>query len=187
MKLKSVVLALVALSLPLVVRAAMRNDKEGETLRTVAAVDLKRYTGQWYEIARLPNRFQKTCAGEVTANYSLRADGRINVVNRCRKRNDKWEEAEGVARVVNNSTNAQLEVRFAPSFLSFLPFVWGDYWIVDLAPDYSYAAVGDPSRKYFWVLARTPQMDDRTYKAILERAAAQGFDTGRVVKTRQTN
>ena len=175
------------MALPLIARSVTRKGGERETLRTVPTVDLKRYAGQWYEIARLPNRFEKNCAGEVTANYSLRDDGRISLVNRCRKTNNKWQEAEGVARVVNKNRNAQLEVRFAPSFLSFLPLVWGDYWIIDLAPDYSYAAVGDPTRKYFWVLARTPQMDDATYKAILERAAAQGFDTGRVVKTRQMN
>ncbi|MEJ7575487.1 MAG: lipocalin family protein [Pyrinomonadaceae bacterium] len=187
MKRKTIAFALLVISLPLIARSITRKGSERETLRTVSSVDLKRYTGQWYEIARLPNRFEKNCAGEVTANYTLRDDGRINVVNRCRKTNDNWQEAEGVARVVNKSTNAQLEVRFAPSFLSFLPFVWGDYWIVDLAPDYSYAAVGDPGRKYFWILARAPQMDDATYKDILERAAAQGFDINRVVKTRQMN
>ncbi len=110
----------------MIARSITRKGSERETLRTVSSVDLKRYTGQWYEIARLPNRFEKNCAGEVTANYTLRDDGRINVVNRCRKTNDEWEEAEGVARIVNKTTNAQLEVRFAPSFLSFLPFVWGD-------------------------------------------------------------
>ncbi len=187
MKRKTVAFALLVISLPLIARSITRKGGERETLRTVPTVDLKRYTGQWYEIARLPNRFEKNCAGEVTANYSLRGDGRINVVNRCRKQNGKTQEAEGVARVVNKNTNAQLEVRFAPSFLSFLPFVWGDYYIVDLAPDYSYAVVGDPSRKNFWILSRTPQMDDAAHKEIIERAAAQGFDTGRVVQTRQMN
>lgn len=165
-----------------VVRASNRDER---SLRVVESVDLERYAGRWYEIARLPNRFEEDCAGDVTADYTLRPDGKIDVVNRCHKTNGKREIAKGVARVADKATNAKLEVRFAPEFLSFLPQVWGDYQIIELATDYSYAVVGDPPRKYLWVLARTPQLDEAIYQKAVERAQAQGFDVTRLIKTMQ--
>ncbi len=174
----------IALSVAALSRSQNRNGRQ--ELRVVPSVDLARYAGRWYEIARLPNRFQRSCAGEVTANYTLRDDGKVTVVNECRRQNGNTIRAEGLARPTRHNSTAKLEVRFAPSFLSFLPLVWGDYWIVDLASNYSYAVVGTPDRRYFWILSRTPQMDDATYQGIVSRAAAQNFDTSRVVRTRQT-
>lgn len=155
------------------------------TVKTVAEVDLDRYAGRWYEISRLPNRFQRGCAGNVTADYGVRADGRIDVVNRCSTTDGEEKRAAGVARIVDRATRAKLEVRFAPAILSFLPMVWGDYWIIDLAPDYSYAVVGEPSRKYLWVLSREPTLEDATYRGILERIEAQGYDPNDTVPTPQ--
>lgn len=163
------------------------NEQDERSLRVVESVDLKRYAGRWYEVARLPNKFEEDCASDVTAEYTLRDDGKLGVVNRCLKQTGKIEEAKGVARVADKTTNAKLKVRFAPGFLSFLPQVWGDYQIIDLAPDYAYAVVGDPPRKYLWILSRTPQLDDATYKQAVNSAAAQGFDTSRLVKTKQTS
>jgi len=161
-------------------------EKPAQPLRVVPAVDLEQYMGSWYEIARLPNRFQKECAGEVIATYTLREDGRIGVVNQCRKEDGRIQRAEGVARVADErEPNTKLEVRFAPSFLSFLPFVWGSYWILDLAPDYRYAVVGEPDRKYLWILSRTPQMDDATYEEIGARLADLGYDTEKLTRTQQ--
>lgn len=152
---------------------------------TVASVDLDRYAGRWYEIARFPNRFQKSCAGEVTADYTRREDGRLRVVNRCRRANGSVIEASGVARVAaKDGSNAKLQVRFAPAWLSFLP-VWGDYWVLELADDYSHALVGDGGRDYLWILAREPQMDPGTYDDLVARAAAKGFDTARLQRTDQ--
>ena len=112
-------------------------------------VDLARYAGHWYEIARLPNRFQEQCAGDVAATYTPRPDGRVTVVNECRKADGQTTRAEGVARRADEKGPAsRLKVRFAPAVLSFLPFVWGDYWILELDREYGYAVVGDPSRKY---------------------------------------
>lgn len=108
-------------------------------VRTVPRVDLQKYVGVWHEIARYPNRFQKHCDRNVTAEYSILADGRIRVVNRCLRTDGSQSEAVGVARVVDSATNAKLKVRFAPSWLKMFPFVWGDYWIIALADDYSYA------------------------------------------------
>jgi apolipoprotein D and lipocalin family protein len=162
-------------------------------LMTIAAplptqdwVDLARYAGRWYEIARLPNRFQEQCAGDVAATYTLRTDGRVTVVNECRRKDGTVTRAEGVARRAEaRGPASRLKVRFAPAFLSFLPFVWGDYWIVDLDRDYRYAVVGDPSRRYLWILSRRPQMDEATYASLTDRARAFGFDTSRILRTPQ--
>lgn len=154
-------------------------------VRTVDAVDLDRYLGDWFEIARYPNRFQDKCVGDVRASYAKRPDGRLDVINRCRVADGSLIDARGVARVVDARTRARLKVRFAPGWLSFLPFVWGDYWILGLADDYSWAVVGSPDRDYLWILARTPALDERTYAAALDVARANGFDTGRLVRTSQ--
>ncbi|HEX7317247.1 MAG TPA: lipocalin family protein [Pyrinomonadaceae bacterium] len=158
--------------------------KEKEPLRVVPSVDLPRYAGLWYEVARLPNRFEEKCAGDVTAEYTLKGANRIKVVNRCRKRDGRMSEAVGDAKLADRKgPNSRLKVRFAPSFLSFLPFVWGDYQIIELAPDYSYAVVGAPDRKYLWVLSRNPRMDEATYLRLLEAARAQGFDVSKMIRT----
>ena len=156
-------------------------------LRVVPEVDLARYAGQWYEVARFPNRFQKRCAGEVAAQYTLQPSGKISVLNRCRLENGGQIQAEGVARVVGKGQpNSILKVRFAPAFLSFIPQVWGDYQIIALSPDYTHALVGDPTREYLWILSRSPQMDDATYNRLVEEARAQDFDVTRLQKTRQS-
>lgn len=145
-------------------------------VQTVEKVDLARYLGTWYEIASFPQSFQAGCTA-TTATYSLRDDGEIDVLNRCRK-GDEETSAVGRARVVDRATNARLEVSF------FRPF-WGDYWIVDLADDYGYAVVGHPSRDYLWILSRTPTLPEETYARILTRLGAQGYDTSRLVRTLQ--
>jgi apolipoprotein D and lipocalin family protein len=158
-----------------------------QTLEVVPTVDLSRYAGKWYEIARLPNRFQKRCAGEVTAEYSLSGD-QLAVVNQCRLNDGQTDQAKGTARLANkNGPTSKLEVRFAPAWLSWLPAVWGDYWVIDLAPDYSYSVVGTPDRKYLWVLSRTPKMDEELYQSIIKQAAGKGFDVSRLIKTRQAS
>lgn len=148
-------------------------------LQTVPQVDLGRYLGTWYEVASFPQGFQKGCTGS-TANYSLRDDGTLRVVNRCRLDSLDGPEkvAEGLARVVDPKTNARLEVSF------FRPF-WGDYWIVQLEPDYRYAVVGHPSRDYLWILSRTPTLDEATYAGILEKLEADGFPLERLQRTAQ--
>ena len=153
-------------------------------VQTVPFVDLNRYAGDWFEIARFENRFQRQCVGDVTANYARRPDGRIDVVNRCRTA-DGQTEARGVARLVDEQTHAKLKVRFAPVWLSWLPPVWGDYWIIGLASDYTWAVVGDPCRQYLWILARTPRLDAESMAAARTAAQANGFDVERLVQTPQ--
>lgn len=151
--------------------------------RTVESVDLQRYVGRWYEVARFPNRFQKNCASDVAATYATRPDGRIDVLNRCRRADGSTIDAAGIARRPDgDTTNAKLEVRFAPAWLSFLP-VWGDYWILDLADDYTWAIVGDRKREYLWFLSRTPAVPDERFEAMKASAKAQGFDVALLRKT----
>jgi len=138
-----------------------------------------RYLGTWYEIASFPQSFQRGCTA-TTATYTLRDDGQLDVINRCRlgSPDGKAKEARGRARVVDRVTNAKLDVSF------FRPF-WGPYWIIDLAQDYSYAVVGHPGRDYLWILSRTPTMGDDTYQRILARLRAQRYETSRLVRTVQ--
>lgn len=154
-------------------------------LDVVDRVDLERYEGRWYEIARLPNRFQRQCVSDVSAEYRLRDDGRVGVTNRCRRDDGDFAEASGVARLSDpDGPQGALEVRFAPAWLSFLPFVWGDYRILVLGPDYDHALIGSDNRRYLWVLSRADEMDDALLGRLLERARDQGFDTQNVILTR---
>jgi apolipoprotein D and lipocalin family protein len=148
-------------------------------LQTVPTVEVNRYLGTWYEISSFPQRFQKGC-NATTANYSLRSDGEIEVINRCNKDalNGPEDVAQGRARVVDKTTNARLEVSF------FRPF-WGDYWIIDLGENYEYAVVGNPSRDYLWILSRTPTLEAAIYDGILERLTKQGYEPSRLVLTAQ--
>ena len=154
-------------------------------VQPVATIDLERYLGRWYEIARFPNRFQEKCTGNVTAQYARRDDGRLDVRNACAT-NEGTVETNGVARRADKRGPAsRLEVRFAPAILSFLPAVWGDYWILDIAPDYSTAVVGSPDRQYLWFLSRTPYVDQATYARMVGVARSQGFDVERLQRTPQ--
>jgi apolipoprotein D and lipocalin family protein len=148
-------------------------------LEVVPHVDIPRYLGTWYEIATIPQRFQKGCVG-VTAHYSLRSDGDIDVVNVCRQGtlNGKERSVRGKAWIVDRTTNAKLKVRF------FWPFA-GAYWIIELDKDYQWAVVGHPNRNYLWILNRTPQMDGAIYEKLLKRIAAKGYDLSRIKKTLQ--
>ncbi len=148
-------------------------------LEVVRRVDLNRYLGTWYEIATIPQRFQKDCVG-VTATYTLRDDGKIDVLNTCRKKtlDGELKTAKGKAWVVDKKTNAKLKVQF------FWPFR-GDYWIIELAPEYQYAVVGHPNRKYLWILCRTPQMDEELYQDLVQRIANKGYDPSLIKRTLQ--
>lgn len=176
--------AAVALVAATTLQPAAARAQTPPAVRAVPFVDLDRYAGDWFEIARFPNRFQRQCLGDVRATYSRRPDERVDVVNRCRTAEGETE-ARGVARIVDDQTFAKLKVRFAPVWLSWLPMVWGDYWIVGLAPDYSWAVVGDPGRDYLWILARAPHLDDESTARARAAARDNGFDVDRLVPTSQ--
>lgn len=148
--------------------------------RPVPQLDLKRYAGTWHEIAHLPMFFQRKCADTITADYTLQRDGTVLVRNACRQRDGTLARSLGVARPVPGTPGA-LQVRFAPQWLAWLPAVWADYWVIELDPEYQWAVVGGPSRKYLWVLSRRPAMDRALFEAIRARAAQRGYRVERLV------
>ncbi|MEI6560366.1 MAG: lipocalin family protein [Rhodospirillaceae bacterium] len=147
-----------------------------EPLAAIAKLDLPRYLGTWHEITKYPNRFQKKCVSDTSADYSLQSDGSVRVVNRCKMADGAAAEAIGQAVQTGGPDSPKLQVRFAPWWLSFLPMVWGDYWVVDLDETYRLAAVSEPSRKYLWVLSRTSTVDAAAYRDLLKRLESKGFD-----------
>ena len=175
-------LIIILLSLTIVGYA---QNSDVNPVTTVDSVDLNKYKGKWFEIARYPNRFQKQCIGEVTATYELKKSNTVRVINECLKKNGKTEKAAGKAKIVDKTSNAKLKVRFAPSWLSWLPQVWGKYWILDLDEDYTYAVVGDPGRDYLWILSRESTLDTATYEDILDKVEKMGFNPAKLVKTPQ--
>jgi apolipoprotein D and lipocalin family protein len=174
----------VALAASVTLRPIPAHAQPPAPIRAVASVDLDRYVGDWFEIARLPNRFQRECVGDVRATYVRRPDGLLDVVNRCTTAKGETE-ARGLARIVDEKSFAKLKVRFAPAWLSWLPMVWGDYWIIGLAPDYSWAVVGEPGRDYLWILARAPKLDDESMTAARSAARDNGYNVERLVMTPQ--
>lgn len=151
----------------------------------VQALDLQRYGGQWHEIAHLPMFFQRNCTAAITATYAPRSDGRMEVRNACQRRDGKRLVSEAIARPVAGKPG-QLQVRFAPAWLGWLPMVWADYWVVELDPDYRWAVVGGPSHKYLWILSRTPVMPRAQFDALRERAARRGYPVERLIQAGAT-
>jgi len=167
------------LAMGLIMLGCSATAKDKPPLTVVDRVDLERYLGKWYEIASYPAWFQKGCTGS-TAEYSLLPEGKIRVINRCRKDSldGPLKESKGKAEVADTATNAKLKVWF------FWPFK-GNYWIIDLSPDYQWAVVGEPSREYLWILSRTPLMEEAVYQGILERLPQKGYDPARLQRTPQ--
>lgn len=141
------------------------------------AVDIQRYLGRWYELARFEQSFQRDCDG-VTADYALRDDGKISVINRCRKPDGTMDEARGKAKVVEGANGAKLKVSF------FGPF-YGDYWVLDRGASYEWAIVGEPSGRYLWLLHREAEPGEVVRDAMIARARALGYDTALLRLTQQ--
>lgn len=165
------------------VRARDKDSDRGEPI-PVDSVDLGKYAGTWYEIARIPNSFQSKCAMNTTATYVLRKDGRIDVLNRCVGSDGKVNVAKGVAEVVDAKTTAKLKVSFVK--ILGINLFWGDYWVIGLDREYRYAVVGTPSRKYGWILSRTQTLSNEEREAIDNILIKQGYDPEDFVPTEQT-
>jgi apolipoprotein D and lipocalin family protein len=174
---KKEVLATTAVLGVVVIAALLLLHEQDEDLETVKYVELDRFLGKWYEIAAFPQKFEKDCS-HTSAEYSLNKNGTLHVKNSCIK-DGKINIVEGKAFVSDTITNAKLSVQF------FWPFR-GEYWIIGLAHDYSYAVVGHPSRDYLWILGREPKMDAQTYRYVLALAAYKGFDVRKLVMTKQS-
>ena len=167
---------MMCLGLLAAVLCACRSSARVSTLDVVPSVDLNRYIGIWYEIARYPNSFQPEDCVATTATYALREDGKISVLNKCRKGSPDGPEksAQGKAWVVDTATNARIKVQF------FWPFS-GDYWIIQLGEQYEYAVVGHPDRTYLWILSRTPKIEPELYAHIIARLKQQGYDPSKLL------
>lgn len=166
------------LVLPLLLAAPGHGELQapdrGTAVTPVPSLDLNRYAGHWYEIARIPNRFQRQCARRTVARYQLRSDGRLGVLNQCVKRNGNVDQATGVARVIDPVSHSRLQVSLV-SLLGWRPF-WGDYWVIGLDPDYRWAVVGSPDRRYGWVLARTRALAAPAMADVAAVLVRNGYD-----------
>jgi len=157
----------------------------GSQVKAISEFDVSRYMGTWYEIAKLPNWFQRKCVQGTQARYKISGPTQIEVNNKCTTASGEEIQAIGLARPNGSGLPAQLEVRFAPEWTAWLPMVWGAYWVLDLDTDYQLAAVGDPSKSYLWILSRTPLVSAERYEAVLKRLSLMGFDVTKLEKTRQ--
>lgn len=168
---------------PAVLRRIQLNNQT-EPL-TVSALDLERYLGKWYEIARLPQRHEPADYTDINATYSMNPEGTVRVDNRARNGHGGAEESVGEASIVEGSGNAKLEVSFLPEGLKWLPFTKGDYWVLRIDEDYQTALVGTPNRKYLWLLSRAPSIDPNTRQSFLDTAVQQGFELSALIDTPQ--
>ena len=175
---RGLIVVLWAILLPLVSFAQ-------QPVKSIAELDISRYMGTWYEIAKLPNWFQRKCIQGTQAQYKILGPQKIEVTNKCNTATGEEIKAVGVARPNSSGQVAQLEVRFAPDWTAWLPLVWGTYWVLDLDPDYQLAAVGDPTRSYLWILSRSPVVSGTQYESLLQRLKVMGFDITKLEKTRQ--
>ena len=178
MRIRCLTFTLMAAMLPLVCMAQSQ-------VKSIPEFDVSRYMGTWYEIAKLPNWFQRKCVQGTQARYKVLGPTQIEVNNKCTTASGEETQAIGLARPNGSGRPAQLEVRFAPEWTAWLPMVWGAYWVLDLDAEYQLAAVGDPSKSYLWILSRTPQVSAERYDAVLQRLNVMGFDITKLEKTRQ--
>ncbi len=172
-----------AAAVALAVAAAL--PAETAPVTAVPQLDLDRYMGEWYEIARLPNGREEACARDVVHRYQRRSETAVGVTSTCRRSDGEEERVDVIARVRDPASHSRLEIRHAPSALGWLPFVWEDYWVLDIAPDYDTALVGDPDHVSLWILSRKPSMDRARYVALVSKAAAFGFDTQKLIQVPQ--
>ncbi len=188
MNFRKLTLALITLaSIGVAVNAYAQNSQSvnnNQPLQTVDFVDVERYMGNWYEIARLPMPYQKQCVANVTANYHLNDDGSITVTNRCQTASGDWSVSQGLAKAVSDD-NSKLTVTFLPKWLRWLPVGDAPYWVMALDDKYQTAMVGQPSREYLWILSRTPVMNNAVYEAYLNQAKDAGYRLDGLIETVQ--
>lgn len=153
---------------------------------TIPTLDLNRYLGTWYEIARLPMRHEPADYTDISATYSLQADGKVRVQNRALDGKGERQESIGEATPLPGSGNAKLEVTFLPEGLRWIPFTNGDYWVLRIDEAYRSALVGGPDRKYLWLLSRAADLDAKTRDDFLATARAQGYDLADLIHTTHT-
>lgn len=184
MNIKIIILILV---LVIKTNIAFTNEQinSNHEVTTVPFVELDKYLGKWFEISSIPQFFQRKCESNVTAEYFIDSEKTIKVVNSCDEKDGARKIAEGRARIEDSKTNAKLKVTFVKFFRWIYAF-GGDYWVIDLAPDYRYAVVGHPSREYAWILSRIPNMDEKDLISISNNLVNQGYDLCKLMTSKQT-
>ena len=186
MKLQAFVLGLALVTVQARAQAPLAPNGPLPPLSAISELSVERYMGRWYEIAKLPNWFQRKCVADTSAQYSLLPEGGVQVLNQCRRQSGEMDQALGLARQQGGANSPKLKVRFAPAWLSWVPAVWGDYWVIDLDPAYELVAVSEPRREYLWVLSRTPTVEPTRYAALLARLSAMGLPVDKLEPTRHT-
>ena len=159
---------------------------KNKPLHTVEKVELDKYLGVWYEVARKPMYFQNKCDRDVSATYTLNENGNIGVDNRCYTKDGQLNQSIGEAFIQNAPFNTKLKVSFLPESVRWLPVGRGDYWVLKIDDAYQTVLVGEPRRRYLWVLSRSAQPDQAIVKEYLDYAQSIGYDIGDVIHTKQT-
>lgn len=180
--------ALLGAAIPLLAsgkRSKLETQARPRRVEPAPRVDLPRFAGRWFEVARLPASFERGCNRDVMAQYTL-DNGELRIVNRCRQRSGRVRLATGVGRPVRGGNDARLKVSFAPTWLRWLPGTWEPYWILRIDPEYRTALVGTPDRKFLWLLSRAPQMDNAQFLRLVDHAREQGYDVSRLAVTPQS-
>ncbi len=173
------------MSMCALILASCAGIESREPLHTVTSVDLARYAGTWYEIARLPMWFQRHCI-DSKAIYTIRPDGTVCVHNECVTDTGGLDQVDGIATIVDTKTNAKLAVTFDNFFARLVgPSRDGNYWILDLDPDYQTALVGTQNRRYLWILSRSPHLDDVTYQRVVGKAQQLGFPVSDLIRAKR--
>ena len=151
-------------------------------IKTVENLNIGKYLGVWHQIALIPNYFQKDCVDETQAEYEVLSDDSITILNSCLSVDGKRLVAAGIGRATGEPRNfARLKVSFAPKWLAWIPFVWGDYWILSIDDQYNSVLIGSPDRKYLWILSRQKFIQKESFANYLEKAKKNGFDTSLLV------
>jgi apolipoprotein D and lipocalin family protein len=151
----------------------------------IPSLDLTRYLGKWYELCRLPIKYEDETATDISARYSLNENGTVRVDNRCFDEDGKPSQSIGEASAVDDS-KSRLKVTFLPKFIRWIPFTSGDYWVLKLNPEYQVSLVGTPDRRYLWLLGRRPDLPQDVREEYLTEARRQGFDLGKLIVPRHT-
>lgn len=157
-----------------------------EPLQAVEKIELNKYLGTWHEVARKPLYFQRKCDSNVTANYSLNKNGNIKVDNSCYTKDGKFKQTIGEGFVQNAPSNSKLKVSFLPKIIRWLPVGRGDYWVLKIDENYETVLVGEPDKKYMWILSRSQQPQPEVVQEYLNYAESLGYDLSDLIKTKQT-